>query len=344
MTKSVTIHDIARAAGVSPSTVSRVLNGTTPVAPEKRLAVLAAVDNLKYRPNMVAQGLARGRSTVVGVLTQDIASPFYGEILKGIEQRLRGSAYHALVVSGNWDIKQEIEALDLLIARRVDALIVLGGQLPDEQLRRLAEQLPLVMVGRSVEGLEERCLRVDDFQGAYRATRYLTELGHTRIAHITGLLSHHDSIDRRDGYRRVLADAGIEVDADLIVEGNFTEQSGLIGVEVLLTRGVLFTAILAANDQMAYGARLALFRRGIRVPEDISLVGFDDQPASAYATPPLTTMRQPTIEMGTCAAQAVLRLMAGEPLLPATFDTHLIVRESAALCRQSHIGRARNVG
>src|SRR3954454_11134348 len=122
MTKSVTIHDIARAAGVSPSTVSRVLNGTTPVAPEKRLAVLAAVDSLKYRPNMVAQGLARGRSTVVGVLTQDIASPFYGEILKGIEQRLRGSAYHALVVSGNWDTRQEIEALDLLIARRVDAL------------------------------------------------------------------------------------------------------------------------------------------------------------------------------------------------------------------------------
>lgn len=341
MSKSATIHDIARAAGVSPSTVSRVLNGTTPVAPAKHAAVLVAVDQLKYRPNAVAQGLARGRSTVVGVLTQDIASPFYGEILKGIERGLHGSAYHPVVASGNWDTEAEGDALELLIARQVDALIVLGGQLPDEQMRRAAARLPLMIVGRSVEGLEDRCLRVDDLQGSYQATHYLIELGHNRIAHITGLLSHRDAVERREGYCRALTNAGIAPDPALIVEGDFAEQSGLLGVEVLLTRGVLFSAIVAANDQMAYGARLALFRRGIRVPQDISLVGFDDQPASAYTTPPLTTMRQPTIEMGIAAAQSVLQLIDGRQLVPTTFATELIVRESAALCRQSYLSRSR---
>lgn len=344
MTKTVTIHDIARAAGVSPSTVSRVLNDTTPVAPDKRLAVLTAVDQLKYRPNIVAQGLARGKTNAIGVLTQNIASPFYGELLKGLEQGLHGSGYHPMIANGNWDRDEEHEAIALLLARRVDGLIVLSGLLDDAELRQLAEQTALVVVGRSVAGLEQRCLRVDDFQGAYQATRYLIQLGHTRIAHIAGMLSHRDAVDRRAGYCRALADAGIAVDDGLIVEGDFSEPSGLLAVEVLLMRGALFTAMVAANDQMAYGARLALYRRGIRVPEDISLIGFDDQPASAYTTPPLTTVRQPTVEMGRAAARAVLALIAGAPPTPTTFATELVIRESAALCRLPYQPRRIAVG
>lgn len=335
MTKQrpATIHDIARLAGVSPSTVSRVLNATTPVAEEKRAAVLAAIAGLNFRPNVVAQGLARRRSMTVGVLTQDIASPFYGEILKGIEQGLHGSLYQPVFASGNWRAAEEQEALQVLIERQIDALIILGGQLPDSQLRTTAGTLPLVVVGRTIPGLEQSSLNIDHLQGAYAATRYLLELGHQRIAHITGLLSHSDAVERRGGYLRALDHAGIPTDARLIVEGDYSEQSGLLAVETLFSRGVRFTALFAANDQTAYGARLALFRRGVRVPDDVSLVGFDDQPGSAYTTPPLTTVRQPTSEMGAAAAHAVLQLLAGATSSLPLFETRLVARESAGLRR-----------
>lgn len=333
MSKAVTIHDIAREAGVSPSTVSRVLNGNVPVAEPKRAAVLAAIEKRNFRPNAVARGLARGTTGAVGVLTQALSSQFYGEILFGVEQGLRGSPYHPVIVSGNWQTEEELEALDLLIARRVEAIVVLGGFLPDEQLQQVSRDLPLVIAGRGAAGLESHSLRVDDEQGAYQATRYLIELGHRRIVHVTGALSHQDAHDRRRGYERALAEAGIPFDPQLIVEGAYTEQSGLLAAQALLSRGTLFTAIFAGNDQMAYGVRLALYRRGLRVPDDVSLVGFDDLNGSAYTIPPLTTMRQPTMDMGRAAAQALLRLLDGqEPELP-TLTTELIIRESAAPLR-----------
>jgi LacI family transcriptional regulator len=333
MSKAVTIHDIAREAGVSPSTVSRVLNGTVPVAEDKRAAVLAVIERHKYRPNVVARGLARGTTGAIGVLTQAISSQFYGEILYGIEQGLRGSAYHAVFASANWQRDEELAALDLLVERRVDAMLVLGGLVPDEQLRRVAEEIPLIVVGRSVEGLEAHCLRVDDELGAYTATRYLIDLGHRRIVHITGALFHQDARDRQAGYCRALEEAGLPADPQLIVEGDYTEHSGLLASQALLSRGTLFSAIFTANDQMAYGVRLGLFRRGLRVPEDISLVGFDDLLGSRYSIPPLTTIRQPTTDLGREAAQAALRLLEGQPPAIPTPAVELVIRESAAQLR-----------
>jgi LacI family transcriptional regulator len=330
MSTAITIHDIAREAGVSPSTVSRVLNGTAPVAADKRDAVLAVVKQRNYRPSMIAQGLVHGRTKAVGVLTQSIASPFYGEILRGIELGLNRSGYHALFTSGNWRTEEELAALDLLSGRRVDALIILAGIMPGDDLRHAAAELPLVVIGRSIPGIEEHCLCIDDHQAAYEATRYLIELGHQRIAHIAGLSLHQDSIDRRNGYERALREAGIPIDQQLMVTGDYTEQSGLLAIEALLSRATLFSAIFAANDQMAYGARLALYRHGIRVPDDVSLIGFDDQPASAYTTPPLTTVRQPTLALGQAAAQAVLRLLEGQQPMLHPCITELIIRESAA--------------
>ncbi len=330
--KRITIHDIARHAGVSPSTVSRVLNNTTPVAEDKRLAVTAAIRRLNYRPSIVAQGLARGTSTVIGVLTQDIASPFYGEILRGIEYGLRGSVYHPIFANGNWRLQEEHDALQILRSRQPEGIILLGGNIPDAEIRAVAEQLPVVVVGRHITGFERHCVRVDDFQGAYLATRHLIELGHRRIAHITGIPSHQDTLDRQAGYEHALHEANIPLNTELIIEGTFQEQSGMLAVETLLMRASPFTAIFAANDQMAYGARLALYRRGIRVPEDVSLVGFDNLPGSAFTTPPLTTVRQPTVEMGTAAASAILSLISGAPPDLPHFAPELIIRESASLC------------
>ncbi|HEX6289556.1 MAG TPA: substrate-binding domain-containing protein [Herpetosiphonaceae bacterium] len=333
MAKAPTIHDIARAANVSPSTVSRVLNGGTPVTPQKRAAVLAAITALNFKPNPVARGLARGKSMAIGVLTQSMASLYYGELAQGIDQGLHGGLYHPVYATGQWRVDDELAALHLLLERQVDGLIVLGGGLPDETLRSIADQVPLIVVGRVIAGLEAHSLSVENHAGAYRATRYLVELGHHRIAHITGILSHIDALERREGYCQALRDSGLEVDEQLIVEGAFTEQSGLLAAEALLGRSARLTAVFAANDQMAYGARLAFYRRGLRVPEDISLIGFDDLLSSAYATPPLTTVRQHMVDLGRAAAEGMLRLLDGQPPSLPQFPTDLIVRESAARCR-----------
>ncbi len=333
--QSVTILDIAQQAGVSPSTVSRILNGTTAVAPEKQAAVMEVIERLNYKPNIVAQGLVKGTSSTVGVLIEQIGSPFYGEILVGIEQGLQGSAYLPLFTSGSWVLEDELNMLNVLLGRRVDALIIIFGQIPAERLLDVAASTPLLVVGRNIPGLEGRCVTIDNVEAAYKATSYLIEMGHRQIAHISGLGSHADARDRRAGYCKALKDAGLEVNPDLIIEGDYQEHSGVLAIETLFTNRARapFSAIFAANDQMALGARLALYRRGIRVPEDISLVGFDDLFSVAYVTPPLTTIRQPAREIGYMAARGILNILEGkEPELhPA--PTELVIRESVAVHR-----------
>ncbi|HWQ12646.1 MAG TPA: substrate-binding domain-containing protein [Roseiflexaceae bacterium] len=337
MKKTSTLEDIARTAGVSPSTVSRVLNGSKRVADDKRALVLAAIEQYGYRPNLVARGLVRGRSMIVGVVMQDISSPFFARMVSGIEQGLDQAEYQPMFVSTHWrsgDQESEARSLQLLIERRVDGIIVLASSIPDDELRAVAARLPLVVVARSVPGIEEQCLSFDNQGGAYRATRYLLGLGHTRIAHLAGTPGHPDATDRLVGYRRALDEGGLAFDPQLVVAGDFTEGSGLTAVEQLLARGERFTAIFAANDQMAYGAMLGLYNHGYRIPSDVSLVGFDDQFLSAYTLPPLTTIRQPSTAMGQAAAAGILRLLRGEAALLPRFPAELVIRKSAMYLRQ----------
>jgi LacI family transcriptional regulator len=308
------------------------------VEDSKRALVLAAIEQHQYRPNLVARGLVRGRSMTVGVLMQDISSPFFARMVSGIEQGLDQGAYRPMFASTHWrmeDQENELGSLHMLMERQVDGMIVLASSIPDDELRAIAAKIPLVVVARRVQGLEDQCLYVDNEGGAYRATRYLLGLGHTRIAHIAGTPGHPDAADRQVGYCRALADAGLAVNEHLIVAGQLNEESGLIGVEELLARGEQFTAIFAANDQSAYGAMLGLFNHGYRIPNDMSLVGFDDQFLSAYTLPPLTTVRQPSIDMGRAAAESLLRLLKNEePMLPH-FSTDLIIRKTAMHVRRN---------
>ncbi len=337
MNKTSTLEDIAREAGVSPSTVSRVLNGSKRVADEKRALVLAAIKRHGYRPNLVARGLVRGRSMTIGVLMQDISSPFFARMVSGIEQGLDHAAYRPMFASTHWRAENpqtEVASLRLLLERRVDGIIVLASSIPDSALLEVAAQVPLVVVARKVPGIEAQCLSIDNVEAAYRATRYLIGLGHARIAQLGGTQNHPDALDRLEGYRRALAEAGIEFDPQLVVNGDFTEESGVSSVEQLLARGERFSAIFAANDQMAYGAMLSLFNHGYRIPTDISLVGFDDQFLSAYTLPPLTTVRQPSFEMGQAAAEGMLRLLSNEPPQLPQFPADLVIRKSAIYLRQ----------
>jgi LacI family transcriptional regulator len=330
----VTIHDIAEKAQVSPSTVSRVLRNSAGVTQVKRDAVVQAIAELDYRPNIFAQSLASGQSMTVGVLTQNFGSPFYDGILQGILLGMEDTNYWPLFADGRWQPAIEQQALELLLDRRVDGIIIIGGQIPEEKLQQVAAQVPLVVVARELKTMPNHYLYVDNFQAAYRVTKYLLDMGHRDIAHITAPTAYKETVDdvhkRYEGYQQALRDVGFDPDPRLVVEGNLQQQSGVLAVEMLLSRGRPFSAIFSANDQMAFGARLALFRRGIRVPEDTSLVGFDDEGSAAYMVPPLTTARQPSIKMGQVAAQAILDMMNGNsPDLPL-FEADLIIRESVS--------------
>jgi LacI family transcriptional regulator len=335
MESTVTLDKVARQAGVSSSTVSRIINGTANVSAVKRENVLRIMSELNYHPNVLARGLASGRTMGVGVLTQDISSPFYGSTLRGIEGALQGTGYHPIFISGHWHVQEELEAIDFLISRQVDGVIVLGGGVPDRRLQEVAHRLPVVVMGRSVPGLENQCMRLDNFAGAYQATRHLIELGHRNIAHIAGEPSHRDAQDRTEGYRAALDSAGLPFSPDLVQPGDFHEAAGFLATTRLVEGRSLFSAIFAANDQMAYGARLALHRKGLRVPEDVSLIGFDDLPGSMYTTPPLTTVQQPVEEMGRAAAEAMLRMLRGGQGNVEKMDVRLIIRESTLRRRSS---------
>lgn len=330
MQEPVTLAHVAREAGVSPSTVSRILNGTANVTPDKRARVEAVITRLNFKPNPQAQALANGRSLTIGVVTPSLNSTFYGEALSGIEAVLNDTPYHPLVISGQWRPEREQEALDVLLLRRVDALILMGGILDDAILQGVAQRVPLVAVGRDVRGLSESCIVMDNTGGMRLIVEHLLSLGHRHLAYISGAERQQDAVERRDSFLATVQAAGISVPDALMVCGEYTEEGGRQAAERLLDSGVPFTALCCANDQMALGARLALYRRGIRVPEDVSLTGFDDVFTSSLMTPPLTTVRQAIYDMGEVAARAALSLLRGEAVSMHVFTPELIVRESTS--------------
>jgi LacI family transcriptional regulator len=319
---------VADAAGVSASTVSRILNGTAVVSEKKKRAVDKAVLELNFVPNPVARGLAGGRTLSIGVITQSLDSPFYGVALRGIEEELGRSGYSSLFVSGHWDAAEEARCMDALRSRRVDGIIVLTGRLSDATLRNCAKSLPIVVTGRNLKAPNLVSLNFDNFEGGRLATNYLLSLGHKNIAFITGDARHPDANERMRGYRAALEGAGVRFKPSLVVSGLFHEESGLIAVEKLLDQKERFTAILAANDQMALGACLGLHRRKLLVPQDVSVVGFDDVLASRYSLPPLTTIHHPAFELGQLSAHAMLQLLQGDLPRPEVPAPRVVIRES----------------
>jgi LacI family transcriptional regulator len=322
----VTIYDIAERARVSPATVSRVLHGSLHVSPGKRDAVLTAAAALSYRPNPMAQDLASGRSQTIGLLLPDMSS-FWGRLVRGVETAVREHGLHLLMATADAS-DGDRRALDLLIAHHVDGLVIAGGALPDAEIVALAAETAVVAVNRSLVGREDCRVHVGNFDGAVRAVRHLIELGHTRIAHLSGPLGHPDAADRRDGYVAALEEAGLPLDSGLLIESDFMWRGGLVAMETLLSAGRELSAVFASSDQMALGAMLALHHRGLRVPGDVSVVGFDDEAFAAYCCPPLTTVSQPLYEMGQMAVRSVVARVGGQALALPSFSAPLCVRES----------------
>lgn len=325
----VTLEMVARLANVSPSTVSRILNGTAVVSGAKKEAVEQAVAQLGFVPNPVARGLAGGRTLSIGVVTQAIDSPFYGLALRGIEDLLQRAGYSSLFVSGHWDSAEETRCIDILRARRVDGIIVLTGRLSDSALRNLARELPIVVTGRRLRGARLFSLNFDNFEGARLAVQHLLELGHREIAFIAGDPAHPDANERLRGYRSAIEAAGLVFTPELVVQGSYHEESGLEAINRLLDSRRRFTAVFAANDQMALGVYLGLHRRNLQVPQHVSVVGFDDLAISRFSVPPLTTIHHPAYELGVCSAESMLQLLRGERPSDKLPEPRVVVRESS---------------
>lgn len=329
-----TIRDVSKLARVSPATVSRVLNGAVPVSSAKRDAVLAAIEQLEYRPNAFARSLATNRSGAIGTIVSELSSHVYGDIIRGIESVLDAHDMHMIVSSGHASNLKERRAFEFLEQRRTDALIVQIDAASDDDVARWASEaaLPVVVIGRNIDSLAGRCVYLDNVAGGALATRHLLERGHRRIAHVTGLMHLADASDRCAGYRYALAEQGLPFDDTLVEEGAFVEEGGYRAMQLLLQRDAGFTAVFAANDQSAAGALKALRDAGRRVPEDISLVGFDDLIIAHYLYPALTTVRQPFAEMGQAAARLALAALGVDEQKEVTrrFDPVLVERDSVA--------------
>jgi LacI family transcriptional regulator len=329
--KAVTMTEIARLAGVSQSTVSRILNGSATVAPEKHAAVMEVIERLNFRPNVIAQGLVMGQTLTVGILTRYLGSPYFGNVLRGIERGVKEKGYFPIVVAGTETPQDDYQAINMLLSRRVDGLVLqVHDETPADYLYSVAANTPTIIIGLSVPGLEDHCVTVKNYEGAYAATSYLIQKGHRLIAHVAGPMFRADALHRYQGYQQALADAGLECYPELVQEGDFSEASGMVMMgELLNIRHELpFTAVFASNDQLALGVRLALYRRNIAVPDQISLLGFDDIPEIQYMIPPLTTVRQPLFQLGFAGTQSLFALMEGKQIHPVSFPLELVERET----------------
>lgn len=328
-----TLRDVARRAGVSIATVSYVLNGTRSVSPEVEARVWEAVAALGYRPNRLARGLRRKRTHVLGLIVPDSANPFFAEIARGLEDLSFAHDYSLILCNSDGDPAKEQRYLGVLIEQQVDGIALVSARATPVHLTILQERgIPFVVVDRDLPGLEADCVLADNFQGGYLATRHLIDRGHRRIACITGPSDLTPSADRVRGYQKAMEEAGIEPLELWIHRGDFRAESGYHAARLFLSLppSIRPTAIFACNDLMAIGAMRAIGEAGLSIPQDIALVGFDDIVLASYVIPSLTTVAQPTYEMGRLAGELLLRRIQARGCPPARrlLPVRLIVRHS----------------
>jgi LacI family transcriptional regulator len=310
MAGKLTIQDIARLAGVSKATVSRVLNHKPDVDPATRERILRIMDEQGFVPSITAAGLAGGRPRMVGVLVPSLTWPFIPEIVQGVAEFVEQSSYELVLYSIS-HVQDRSAALDRILAARLTAgLVAITPGQTSARLTQLHEQgFPVVMIDDQNLPTSAPWVGADNRSGAYAAVRHLISLGHRRIAHIQGPLHYQCSQERYQGYCQALIEAGLTPDPSLVVQGDFEPPSGYACAHQLFSMPERPTAIFASNDNMAWGVLEVAEDYGLRVPDDVAVVGFDDTAPSAHKRPPLTTVRQPFHEMGQRAAELLLWLL-----------------------------------
>lgn len=327
-----TIRDVATLAGVSTATVSHVLNDSRPVSSTLRDRVHLAMKQLGYQPDVVARSLRRRETLTLGLFVPSLEIPLYAWVANSVEAAAHAAGYNIILCCAGWSLSRELAALEELMARRVDGMVCISAAIRAEHLRPMQRRgIPIVWLERMMPGGTIDSVFVNNFQGAYDATRHLIELGHRRIGCIMGMADSQLSNERLIGYQAALSDADLPFDPALLQRGDYTPSSGIAGVNALLELPNPPTAIFAFNDLMAMGALQALHRKGLRVPDDVAVIGFDGVPLTQYITPALSTIEQPIPTISKQVVSLLLdRINGGAPREARTIiaEPTLVVRAS----------------
>lgn len=335
---AVTIYDVARRAGVGIGTVSRAINNSPQISPDTKEKILTAIQELKYEPHALAQGLARKKTNMIAVIVPFFTGHFYFELFKGIQEEVSNSAYDMILYNVDDIEKTDVFLMRTLRERRVDGVLLISLQISDAYAYRFNHsQIPIVLVDSFHPDLDS--IKVENEQGAYLATEYLIELGHKRIGMIDGQLRSMPAQVRLNGYKKALDNHQLNFDSDYLIiseplsdKDGFNREAGYQGMKRLLDMGDdCPTAVFAASDIQAAGAIRAITERGLKIPEDISIIGFDDIELAQYLE--LTTIRQPMHEMGKLAFQRLIQQMQNksDDTFIKKYKTELVVRAS---CRE----------
>ncbi len=328
---SPTLRDVAKKAGVSHQTVSRVINGSSDVLPETRTLVEAAIEEMGYRPNAIARSMAQGQSHTLACISPNLTDFTFASVIEGAEVEARQHKYFMLSSSAS-DPEAFRELVDELVGhRRVDGLIVINPY-ADQRFEYIPKDFPLVFVGASAHEKNICSVSLDDEKVAYEATCHLVGLGHTSIALVTGPMKEDCSQDRTEGYRRALSEAGIAFDESMVIEGDWSATSGQDALLSFIEQGRVPTAVFAQNDRMAMGVMRAARDAGIKIPTQLAVIGVDDMPLSSYFDPPLTTMRQDIPRIGREAARMLLDIIQTKATATCDLKLHaeLVVRQSTS--------------
>lgn len=337
MKKKSTIYDVAKIAGVSPSTISRVMNTPEIVAEDTRQKVINAVKELAYIPNMMAASMPKRRTNYIGLIIPDVTNTFFSNLIRGIQDISEEYGYNVLVVNSDDSQEKEGRYLKLLYSRRVDGVImtVAGYQeenFPEEELS-LLKKMRIVLIDREINGLTTSIVKINNFGGAYSAVKYLLKMGHKKIMYLAGIEGTRTNQERRKAYLAALEEDNINWKKEIV--GNFrldaSYQKIMYYWPELQKSNDLPTAIFAANDLMAIGALKAFVRLKVQVPKEVSIIGFDNIPFSDCTYPPLTTIAQPTYQMGQKAVETLLKLIDKKKIKKSVeFETELIERDSVS--------------
>jgi LacI family transcriptional regulator len=332
MPERVTMSDVAREAGVSKMTVSRVVNNKGEISSATRQHVLQVITRLGYRPSAIARGLATNRTGALGLIVPDIANPFFSEIARGVEENAYAAGYNVFLCSTYEDPRRERDVLDSLEEKLVDGLILCSSRLSQDDLSVITDDFPaVVLVNRSVDGEEVGVVRVDNEFGGRMATEFLLEAGHRAVGFLTGPSTSSGGRLRVKGYHQALTAAGIAIQPTWEQGCSSNVQGGLEAAREFLPDHPELTALICFNDLVAVGALQACARLGRRVPDDLAIVGFDDIPIAALVTPPLTTCRSAQSEIGIQTMNLLLKCIDGfsKECEEVVVRPELVVRASA---------------
>ena len=325
-----TIKDVAKLAGVSPSTVSRALSGKVPVDKETKRRVVEAVKALDYKPNVIAKALKEGRSNTIGLILPNIRNPIFPTVARGVEDVARQRGYTVILCNTDEDREVELDYIDKLKNRWVDGFIfATAGKDAEHILELKSDGVPVVLLVRNIEYKVDAVV-IDNFKAAYRGTEYLIDLGYKKIAFINGDPQLSLYKERLAGYKSVLQKHHISLDDNLIVQDVEDMEDAYAATHDLLDKGIIPDAIFATSDPKAYGVMRALRDKGFVIPKDIAIMGFDNLDMSKFMNPSLTAISQPWYDMGVAAMERLIHLIENKNEKPRVdvFDTHIVRRES----------------